>query len=89
LHFPHFPTIDTFLSRAASLFSVPAARRSSPPETPAVPACSPFDSTVCDFRRSAAPEDVKCIKITHGGIESGAREKGDIVVGAEGPRRLS
>jgi hypothetical protein len=75
LHFPHFPTIDAFPFRAASRFSVPAARRSSPPETFAVPAGSPFDSTVRDFRRFTALEDAKCIKITHGGIEIRRREK--------------
>jgi len=82
LHFPHFPTIAVFPSPldetvfrpSASRFSTPAARRSSPPETPAVPACSPFDSTVRDFHRFPAPEDAKCIKITHGGIEIQRRE---------------
>ena len=87
-----FPTLFQQLAHSPPArragFPSPAARQDSPPETLAVPAASPFDSTVCDFHRSAAPEDVKCIKITHGGIESGAREKGDIVVGAEGPRRL-
>ena len=82
LHFPHFPTIAVFPSPldetvfrpSASRFSTPAARRSSPPETPAVPARSPFDSTVRDYRRFPAPEDAKCIKITHGGIEIQRRE---------------
>ena len=61
---------------SARRFSAHAARRSSPPETPAVPARSPFDSTVRDFLRFPAPEDAKCIKITHGVIEIRRVENG-------------
>ena len=82
LHFPHFPTIDTFPLPPGEPFSVPRPRRCSPPETRAVPVGFPFDSTVCDFRRFSAQEDAKCIKITHGGIENPEQGKlFDIVVG--------
>ena len=64
-----FPLGEAVFRPSASRFSTPAARRSSPPETAAVPACSPFDSTVRDFHCFSALEDAKCIKITHGGIE--------------------
>ena len=84
-----FPTLSHNLLTAPSgpppplRAGVPPLARAviRPPKRLPFPPCLPTDSTVRDFRRLPAPEDAKCIKITHGGVEIGALEKCDILAG--------